>query len=120
MLQYLRKALPYWASGTLFSAMPNAEHYNRLIVHAVAQDIRPSAKGHRDFTPLSLLIHPTPQAWKFQKPLRTKLNGTDSAFCSPGVAFAQEIVETLDIGLRFREPDEPHSVLACWAACTAS
>ena len=96
-----------------FSAMPNAKHYNRLIMHTVAQDISPSAKGHRDFTSLSLIIHPTPQVWKLQEPLRTKLNGTDSVFCSSGVSFAQEIVQTLDIGLRFREPDEPHHASAC-------
>ena len=100
--------------------MPNAKHDNRLIMHAIAQDIRPSAQGHRDFTPLSLIIHPTPQVWKLQEPLRTKLNGADSAFCSSGVPFEQEIVQTLDISLRFREPDEPHSVLVCWAACAAS
>src|SRR5262245_37116527 len=108
------------ASDTLFSAMPDAEHDNRLCMHAVAQDIRPSAKGHRDFAPLSLIIHPTPQVWKLQEPLRTKLNGADSAFCGPGVPCAQEIVQTLDIGLCFREPDEPHGASACWAACAAS
>ena len=81
--------------------MPNAQHYNRLVMHAVAQDIRPRAKGHRDFAPLSLLIHPTPQVRKLQEPLRTKLHGADSAFCSPGVPFTQEIVQTLNIGLRF-------------------
>lgn len=68
--------------------MPNAKHYNRLIMHAVAQDIRPGAKGNRDFTPLSLIIYPTPQMGKLQEPLRTQLNGTDSALCSPGVPFA--------------------------------
>ena len=71
--------------------MPYAQHDDRLIMHAVAQDIRPSAKGNRDFAPLSLIIHPTPQVWKLQEPLRTKLNGADSTFCSPGVAFAQEL-----------------------------
>ena len=57
---------------------------------------------------------------QLQEPLRPKLNGADSTFCSPGVPFAQEIVQTLDIGLRFREPDEPHSASACWPACAAS
>jgi hypothetical protein len=72
--------------------MPDAKYDNRLIMHAIAQDIRPGAKGNRDFTPLSLIIHPTPQVWKLQEPLRPKLNGADSAFGSPGVPFAQEIV----------------------------
>ena len=68
--------------------MPNAKHDYRLIMHTVAQDIRPSTKGNRNFTPLSLIIHPTPQVWELQEPLRTELNGTDSAFCSPGVPFS--------------------------------
>ena len=114
------RALPYWASGARFSAMPNAKHDHHLIMHAIAQDIHPSAKGHRDFTPLRLIIHPTPQVWKLQEPLCTKLHGAESAFCSSGVAFTQEIIQTLNIGRHFREPDEPHSVLACWAACAAN
>jgi hypothetical protein len=90
-LKRRRRTLSYWESGPHFSAMPHAQHYKRLIVHTVAQDIRPSPKGHRDFAPLSLLIHPTPQVWKLQEPLRPKLYGADSTFCSPGVPFAQEL-----------------------------
>ena len=86
-MKRLRRALPYWESGTRFSAMPNAKHDNRLIMHVIAQDIRPSTKGHRDFTPLRLLIHPTPQVWKLQEPLRPRLNSADSTCCSPGVPF---------------------------------
>src|SRR5215510_7528965 len=87
-LKRRRGALPSWQSGTRLSAMPNAKHDYRLIMRTVAQDIRPSTKGNRNFTPLSLIIHPTPQVWELQEPLRTKLNGTDSAFCSPGGPFA--------------------------------
>jgi hypothetical protein len=93
--------------------MPNAKHYNRLIMHAVALDICPGAKGNRDFTPLSFIIHPTPQMWKLREPSRTQLHGTDSALCSSGIPFTQDIVRALDIGLRFREPDEPHGASAC-------
>src|SRR5262245_10867902 len=113
-------SLPYEESGTRVAAMPHAQYDNRLIVPAVAQDIRPSAKGHTDFTPLRLIIHPTPQVRKLQEPLRPKLHGADSAFCGSGGPFAQEIIQTLDIGRRFREPDEPHSASAGWAACAAS
>lgn len=81
-------------------------------MHAITQDVCPSTEWDIDFTPLSLIIHTTPKVWKLQEPLCTQLHGPDGAFCSTGIFVEQEIIQTLDIGLCLREPDEPH---CAWA-----
>jgi len=71
-------------------------------MNAIAEDVCARPKGYKQLSPLGGIIHTAAHAGKFQELLSTELYGSDGSFCSSWIWLNQEVIQTLDIGLRLR------------------